>query len=124
MLTGLRKKEYGTEPRLRELELTTLEKRRHQADMHTVHRIRHAENGLDPKIWFEKAGGAAHAKQSGADPYNIKAKTERLESMRQFFTERVISDWNRMPAEIKACPGAGGFKASYKKIRERTAHPA
>ncbi len=46
MVSGLRAVEY--EQRLEELSLSTLEERRHQADMQMVHKIMHKESGLDP----------------------------------------------------------------------------
>jgi hypothetical protein len=122
MVSGLRAVEY--EQRLEELGLSTLEERRHQADMQMVHKIMHKESGLDPQTWFESAGSTAHATWSGSDPFNIKVRAGRLEVRRQFFSERVISDWNKIPAAIKGRPGAAGFKAAYRRLRERPAHLA
>jgi hypothetical protein len=67
---------------------------------------------------------AAYATRSGADPLNIKSKTGRLEIRRNFFSLRVISDWNRIPAEVKMKHGAKSFKAAYKRLRECPTHPA
>jgi hypothetical protein len=121
MVSGLRETEYSL--RLKELGLATLEERRHRADMQMVHKIMHRESGLDPGTWFERARDAVHATRSGADPLNIKNMTGRLEIRRNFFSVRVISDWNRIPAEIKQRPGTASFKAAYKHLRENPAHP-
>ncbi len=53
-----------------------------------------------------------------------KCKTGRLEIRRNFFSVRVISDWNRIPAEIKMKQSAKSFKAAYKSLRESPTHPA
>jgi hypothetical protein len=121
MVSGLRETEYSM--RLKELGLATLEERRHRADMQMVHKIMHGESGLEPGTWFERAGDEVHATRSGADPLNIKNKTGRLEIRKNFFSMRVISDWNRIPAEIKQRAGAASFKAAYKHLRENPAHP-
>jgi hypothetical protein len=122
MVSGIAAKEY--EGQLRELGMTTLEERRHQADMHMVHKIMHAESGLDPATWFERAETATHATRRAADLLNIKAKYGRLEVRRNFFTLRVISNWNNIPAELKSRRGAASFKAGYRRLREPPAHPA
>ena len=54
MVSGLRGRTY--EERLQELDLTTLEEHRHQADMSMVHKIVHNQSGLKPENWFEMAG--------------------------------------------------------------------
>ena len=51
MVSGLDSRVY--EERLRELGLQTLEERRHQADMHMVHKILHGVGGLDQGTWFQ-----------------------------------------------------------------------
>jgi hypothetical protein len=121
MVSGHKATEY--ELRLKELGLVTLEERRHRADMQMVHKIMHGESGLQSNTWFESASGTAHATLSGADPLNIKCKTGRLE-IRRNFSVRVISDWNRIPAEIKMKQSAKSFKAAYKSLRESPTHPA
>jgi hypothetical protein len=89
-----------------------------------VHKIMHGESGLQSNTWFKSASGTAHATRSGADPLNIKCKTGRLELRRNFFSVRVISDWNRIQAEIEMKQSAKSFKAAYKSLRESPTHPA
>jgi hypothetical protein len=72
MVSGLKEADFMM--RLNKLGMTTLEERRHQADMHMVHKIMHAESGLEPGTWFKRAGNAPHATRSGADSFNIKAQ--------------------------------------------------
>ncbi len=89
--------------------------------MQMVHKIMHKESGLDPQTWFESAGGTAHATRSRSDPFNIKARAGRLEVRRQFFSERLISDWNKIPQPLKADqkrrasrPHSGGYKRDWR----------
>jgi ribonuclease P/MRP protein subunit RPP40 len=122
MVSGLKSADY--EERLKELGLSTLEERRHQVDMHMVHKILHRYGGLDARTWFESTGVAALSTRSGADPLNMRVKAARLDIRRQFFSQRVISDRNKIPAEIKGRKSAAGFKAAYRRLRERPAHHA
>lgn len=114
MVSGLRAHTY--DERLKELNLTTLEERRHQADMAMVHRIMHGHGGLDPGTWFEESS-IHRSTRSTADPMNIKVKSGRLELRRQFFSVRVINDWNKIPEELKRMESAARFRACYKKLR-------
>ena len=110
MVSGLRTRTY--EERLRELGLTTLEERRHQADMAMVHKIVHRQSGLEPETWFEMARARRNT-HSAADPLNIVVKHGRLDVRREFFTMRVIESWNEIPPDVKAVESA----ARYKKLR-------
>ena len=76
MVSGLRGRTY--EERLRELDLTTLEERRHQADMAMVHKIVHRQSGLEPETWFEMAGTRRNTR-SAANPLNIAVRNGRLD---------------------------------------------
>ncbi len=50
---------------------------------------------------------------STADPYNLKVKHGRLDLRRNFFSIRVIEDWNRIPAEMKFIEKSKDFKVAY-----------
>jgi hypothetical protein len=63
--------------------------------------IMHGESGLESSMWFERTSEAVHVTQSGTDPLNIKSKMGRLEIIRQFFSVRLISNWNKLPADKK-----------------------
>ena len=92
MISGLKAKEYAD--RLKELEMTSLEERRHQADMAMVYKVLTGKDQVDPAEWFTMAGEAARATRATADPLNIKVKHGRLEVRQNFFTIRVTEQWN------------------------------
>ncbi len=60
------------EGKLKVIGLTTLQERRHRADMQMVHKLMKGENRLDPRIWFERAADSGRATRITADPMNIK----------------------------------------------------
>jgi hypothetical protein len=120
MVSGLTGQNYKEE--IAELGMLSLEERRHQMEMCLVHKIMHREGNLDPATWFERTeqtvGG--HATRSTIDPLNIKVRKGRLDVRRNFFSMRVIEDWNRIPADLKANKGAAKFKATHKKMQHPT----
>jgi hypothetical protein len=114
MVSGLQSKVY--EDRLKELGLQTLEERRHQADMVMVHKIMHGVGGLNPATWFESATSQRNTR-SPADPMGIKKVYGKTELRNNFFSVRVIDDWNRVPQEMKQIANSEVFKKNYRKLR-------
>ena len=115
MISGLKAKEYAD--RLKELEMTSLEERRHQADMTMVYKVLTGKDQVDPTEWFTMAGEAARATRATADPLNIKVKHGRLEVRQNFFTIRVTEQWNRVPRDIKNQKTVDSFKTAYARYR-------
>ena len=77
MVSGL--SEHMYEERLTALGLQSLEERRHQADMHMMHKIMHGSGGLDHQTWFNKGCDSGRATRSTADPLNVTVKSGRLD---------------------------------------------
>ena len=69
MVSGLVSREY--KDRLEELNMESLEERRHQADMHMVHKIMREEGGLHHSTWFEKASKQVRVTRVAADNLNV-----------------------------------------------------
>ena len=112
MVSGLRIQEY--EALLRELELTTLKERGHQADMAMVHRIITEKDNVDPAEWFSPASGNARVTRVAADPLNIKVTHGRLETRKNFFSVRVTQRWN-----IKKMRTVSPFKSAFATYRRK-----
>ena len=116
MVSGLISHSY--EDRLKELGLQTLEERRHQADMHMMHKIMHGGGGLDHNTWFTRASDSGRATRSAADPLNVIVKSGRLDIRSKFFSVRVSGQWNAVPMDMKQLQPAHKFKTAYRKHRE------
>jgi hypothetical protein len=99
MVSGLQSHSY--EERLKELNMTTLEERRHQADMQLMYSLCHGKQGLDRSEWFRPPTAAAARTRRLADPLNVGPNSGRLEIRRNFFTVRAGEPWNRVPPGIK-----------------------
>ena len=100
MVSGLKAGTY--EEKLKELGLTTLEERRHQADMTQVYKILTEKDMVKSDTWFLSVSNAERNTRSAADPLNLRIQTARLEVRRHFFKYRVVEDWNRIPSSLKS----------------------
>jgi ribonucleases P/MRP protein subunit RPP40 len=117
MVSGLQGQDY--ESRLKELGLTTLSERRHQADMLMMFKAAHGQGQLDEAGWFEPPPPAAARMRQHADLLNVRPNHERLEIRRHAFAVRAGEPWNAVPATIKRAKTAAAFKKQYAMHRDR-----
>jgi dTDP-4-amino-4,6-dideoxygalactose transaminase len=87
MVSGLRGSTYKDQ--LKELALTTLEERRHQADMAHMYKICMEKDSLKRSDWFEPLPEAAARTRQHADPLNMRLLFGRLDTRHNFFTVRM-----------------------------------
>ena len=109
MVSGLKSANY--EDRLRELDITTLEERRHQADMLYVYKVLTGREDIDKGQWFTMRTRTASHK------LNVKVNHGRLDVRRNFFSVRVSGQWNDIPGHIKDQQTVDGFKTAYARYR-------
>jgi hypothetical protein len=57
------------------------------------------------------------AKSCAADPLNLRPQSARLEVRRNFFSNRTVEDWNKIPSEVKNARTVAIFKDGYAKHR-------
>ena len=81
-----------------------------------VQKIMHGKGGLNAETWFERADDPRNTR-SAPDPLGIKKVYGRRELRKNFFTMRVIDDWNRIPPELKKVSTSEEFKRKYKLLR-------
>jgi hypothetical protein len=112
MISGLKSVNY--EDKLAEIGLDTLETRRRHADIYTMLKIIHGVGEIDSNEWFVKISGSAITR-ARADPLNVKCKNGHLELRRNFFSSRVIKDWNAVPTNIKSILFPGKFRLAYRR---------
>jgi hypothetical protein len=48
------------------------------------------------------ASSGQRATRQAADPLNIRPKAARLEVRWQFFSQRVVEDWNEIPEQVNS----------------------
>jgi hypothetical protein len=63
------------------------------------------------------AGEGERTTRATSDPWNIRKRPARLEIRRNFFSNRVVEQWNKITAEIKIAKTQKAFKNGYEKYR-------
>ena len=74
-VSGLKSANY--EDRLKELDITTLEERRHQADMLYVYKVLTGREDVDKGQWFTMAAEAARTLRTASHKLNVKVNHGR-----------------------------------------------
>jgi hypothetical protein len=115
MVSGLSAASY--EDKLAELGLESLETRRKNTDIYTMHKLVHGIGDVDTESWFEKNVGGT-VTRARSDPLNVLSKNGTLELRRNFFTLRVVKDWNAVPFDIKNIPIPGKFKQALRRWQD------
>ena len=113
MVSGLASQDY--ESRLLELGLPSLLERRKRGDMIEVWKILHGEENVDPSTWFRLAsdGAARNTRQASVDSLNLKPPPWNGEIRRNFFSVRVVGEWNKLPASVQNSGSINSFKRNY-----------
>ncbi len=57
-------------------------------------------------------------KRSATGPLNLRQEAARLEVRRNFFSIRVVEEWNKIPSTRKMTSSVTSFKNRYQKHRE------
>ena len=110
-VTGLQGRTY--EERLGELGMETLERRRRAQDLVQAHKIIHEVDDVDSKVWFERQdqnrtrASEWGLRQSGHPP--------RLEIRRNFFSQRVVPEWNNLPGSMRSLASQKQFRTFVNK---------
>ncbi len=80
-----------------------------------TYKVLTGKDNVDRATWFDMASSGLRATRQAADPLNIRPKAARLEVRRQFFSQRVVEDWNGVPEQVKSAVSVIGFKTRLKK---------
>ena len=112
MVSGMKGLSY--EERLTLLELPTLEERRRRIDLIQAYRIWYEVDQIDHPM-FKPTSSSHGISTRQCSKSNVLAKNCRLNLRRNFFSQRVISDWNSLPASVQQAPSLGAFKSRVKR---------
>ena len=115
MVSGLAGREY--EERLKELDMETLEERRHQMDMAQVYKILTGRDKVEVNRLLTMANSHGRNTRAAADARCLRQNPGRLEIRRNFFTQRVVAPWNDVPSEIKPVSSVQAFTSNYRHLR-------
>jgi CRISPR/Cas system CMR-associated protein Cmr1 (group 7 of RAMP superfamily) len=112
MISGLAGRTY--DEKLTEIGLEKLENRRLEFDICMVHKIMHGNGDLNPDIWFDRMP-VGHITRASADPLNIRARNANLELRKNFFSIRIVKQWNNVPSHVKSLSSPEKFKHELRK---------
>jgi len=113
MVKGLYKLPYET--RLKRLKLTSLQKRRQRDDLIEAYKILTGKEGVDPHCFF-----TLDQNRYGTSGQELKLYTRRnrLELRRNFFSQRVVPHWNRLPEPVVMAESVNTFKNRLDRCEE------
>ena len=106
-------KDLSYEERLRHLGLPSLEYRRMRGNMIEVYKILHEI--YDPRTTNSLLTLSAETKTRGHS-LKVEKKFVNTRSFKCFFTNRIITLWNKLPAECVNAPTVNAFKNRLDRI--------
>ena len=108
LVPGLRKYSYPV--RLQKIGITSLVERRVRGDMIEVYKLLTGKEQVDHKQFFTLAD----------TPYDLRGHEKklakgrsRLDSRKFFFSQRVVNEWNGLPAKVVNTESVNSFKNAY-----------
>ena len=110
MINGLKTLPY--EERLKKCNLLSLEKRRARADLLETFKIHSGETDVDCEALFTHYNNSktrGHAKK-------IFKKHTHLVIRKHFYSQRIISPWNKLEEECIAATNINNFKSKIKPL--------
>ena len=112
MISGLKGPTY--EEKLDELGIMSLLDRRLRADMIQTYKILNSVDKVEKEIWFQEVHNREGAvTRLAADPMNLVSKQSRTEIRKNFFSCRVVPEWNNLPSDVKSASSVMMFKSLY-----------
>ena len=109
MVQGLKDLDYHE--KLKRLKLEPLAIRRKKADLVLTYKILNGFCDVEKNTWFSTMGqNSLQTTRTSAYPLNLKKDRSKLELRKNFFSNRIVDDWNNLPIEIKDSRTVKEFK--------------
>ena len=90
--------------------------RRTQLDLTQTFKIIRGLDAVEPSTWFSLVGEQrGRVTRATSHPLNIIRGVFNTDIRRNFFSHRVIDNWNALPAELKESVTVNAFKSNLKE---------
>ena len=112
MVPGLRGLEY--EERLERLNLLTLEERRNRSDLIELFKISRGLSAIPWNLFFR----ADNSERTRGHSRKLVKESFRLD-IRKYFSQRVLSRWNRLSEDMVTAGAVATFKRRLEEFRKK-----
>ena len=115
------------EEKLKQIKLPSLVDRRLRGDLIQTFKIVNQIDDVDPSTWFHLANDSQRPLRSNISIQSDGSESQRLallpqksnlEVRRNFFSNRVVEPWNRLPDSLRCAKSTNNFKNLYDKLRK------
>jgi len=105
--------------RLRALGLDSLEERRRRGDLIQCYKVMNGYGDIDPGAWFSFVQDRHNVNtRTHAADHILQEKCQR-NTRKNFYTNRVVKDWNELPFEVKNARSTNAFKNLYDAFHDQ-----
>ena len=108
MISGLQAITY--EEKLVELDLWSLEKRRLMFDYVQMYKIVNGIGNVNTSENMYRVQNIIQRTRNQAEPLNLIRSRSNLDIRKNFYTVRIVEQWNNIPSIIKHLPNVKQFK--------------
>ena len=107
LVSGLKNLRYEDRLQRLKLSLTTLEKRRLRGDLIEAFKIMTAREKIDKHEYFDSSNNAYSLR---GHKYKIAVQRSRTVARTAFFSQRVVTSWNKLPDDVVNATSINMFK--------------
>jgi hypothetical protein len=91
-------------------------------DMTQVYKILMERDMAQSDLWFCPVNSVERSTRSTADLLDLRAQAARLKARKNFYSNRFVEDWNKIPATLKKAKTVKkSFKNGYAHLRANMA---
>jgi hypothetical protein len=112
LIAGMKGMNY--EERITALGISSLKDRRTQLDLIQTYRIIYKIDKIDHEP-FKMVNQLHNKSTRSSTKSNLVVNSTKLDVRKNFFTNRVVSEWNKLPQDLQAAPSLAIFKSKLKK---------
>ena len=126
MLSDVKGENY--EERCVDAGLTTLRERRRRGDLIETFKTLNGFNRVDKNDWFiltqdnaRETRRTTNITETGVErkKHILEKENPRLEIRKNFFTVRIVNEWNSLPEDVKKQPTVNAFKGAFDRWKKQ-----